>query len=122
MKLGILGLQNSGKTTIFNALTGQNIETASFTSGKIEPNLGLVNVVDARITKLSEIYNIGSDLMYEKSVMDIAKILIKLIHNSSDYNKYIIYVEDRPFNDKRYYISNEKVKELKANFLKRLLT
>ncbi|MBT7468830.1 MAG: redox-regulated ATPase YchF [Candidatus Cloacimonetes bacterium] len=57
MKLGILGLQNSGKTTIFNALTGQDIETASFTSGKIEPNLGLVNVVDARITKLSEIYN-----------------------------------------------------------------
>jgi dTDP-glucose 4,6-dehydratase len=62
--------------------------------------------------KLSEIYNIGSDLMYEKSVMDIAKILIKLIHNSSDYNKYIIYVEDRPFNDKRYFITNEKIKKL----------
>ncbi len=57
MKLGILGLSNSGKTTIFNALTGQNIETASFTSGKFEPNLGLVNVIDERITKLSEIYN-----------------------------------------------------------------
>lgn len=59
-----------------------------------------------------EIYNIGSDDHYEYSVLEIAQKLIKLIKNTEDYNKWITYIEDRPFNDKRYYISNEKVKNL----------
>ena len=62
--------------------------------------------------KIGEIYNIGSDEDKEYTVLDIAKILIKLIKNTEDYNSYIEYIEDRPFNDKRYYISNEKVKNL----------
>ena len=62
--------------------------------------------------KVGEIYNIGSDEDKEYTVLDIAKILIKLIKNSEDYDSYIDYIEDRPFNDKRYYISNEKVKKL----------
>jgi dTDP-glucose 4,6-dehydratase/UDP-glucose 4,6-dehydratase len=44
--------------------------------------------------------------------MEIAKILIKLVKNTDDYEQYIEYVEDRPFNDKRYYISNDKIKKL----------
>lgn len=56
MKLGIIGLQNSGKTTIFNALTGQNAEITAYASLKAEPNLGMVDVLDPRITKLSEMY------------------------------------------------------------------
>lgn len=59
-----------------------------------------------------QVYNIGSDHCYEKSVMDITKILIEKICNTTDYDKYIEYVEDRPFNDCRYLISNEKLKEL----------
>jgi dTDP-glucose 4,6-dehydratase/UDP-glucose 4,6-dehydratase len=62
--------------------------------------------------KVGEIYNIGSDEDKEYTVLEIAKILIKLIKNSEDYDSYIDYIEDRPFNDKRYYISNEKVKNL----------
>jgi dTDP-glucose 4,6-dehydratase/UDP-glucose 4,6-dehydratase len=62
--------------------------------------------------KIGEIYNIGSDEDKEYTVLEIAKILIKLIKNSEDYDSYIDYIEDRPFNDKRYYISNEKVKNL----------
>lgn len=62
--------------------------------------------------KIGEIYNIGSDEDKEYTVLEIAKILIKLIKNSEDYDSYIDYIEDRPFNDKRYYISNEKVKKL----------
>jgi len=58
------------------------------------------------------IYNIGSDHKYEKSVIEITKILINTIKNTSDYDKYIEYVDDRPFNDKRYLISNNKLKEL----------
>jgi UDP-glucose 4,6-dehydratase len=61
---------------------------------------------------IGEIYNIGSDEDKEYTVLEIAKLLIKLIKNTENYDEYIEYVEDRPFNDKRYYISNEKVKNL----------
>jgi dTDP-glucose 4,6-dehydratase len=62
--------------------------------------------------KIGEIYNIGSDEDKEYTVFEIAKILIQLIKKTDNYEEYIEYVEDRPFNDKRYYISNEKVKNL----------
>jgi len=62
--------------------------------------------------KIGEIYNIGCDEKMEYSVMEIAKILIKMIKNTEKYDDWIEYVEDRPFNDQRYYISNKKVKEL----------
>jgi len=61
---------------------------------------------------IGEVYNIGCDDGMEYSVLSIAKILIKFIHHTDDYKKWIEYVEDRPFNDKRYYISNQKLKEL----------
>lgn len=59
-----------------------------------------------------QVYNIGSDHSYERSVMDVTKLLVKKIRNDDDYTKYIENVDDRPFNDKRYLISNEKLKEL----------
>jgi len=62
--------------------------------------------------KIGEIYNIGSDEDKEYTVLQIAHILIELIKNSKNYDEYIEYIEDRPFNDKRYYISNEKVKNM----------
>ena len=65
--------------------------------------------------KIGEIYNIGCDDGMEYSVMEIAKILIKKIKNTDDYDKWISYIEDRPFNDKRYYISNQKLKDLGWN-------
>ena len=61
---------------------------------------------------VGEIYNIGSDEEKEYSVLEIAKILIELVKNTTDYDQFIEYIEDRPFNDKRYFISNEKVKNL----------
>ena len=64
---------------------------------------------------IGEIYNIGCDENMEYSVMEIAKILIKLIKNTDNYDKWIEYVEDRPFNDQRYYISNKKLKDLGWN-------
>ena len=62
--------------------------------------------------KIGEIYNIGSDEDKEYTVLQIAHILIELIKNTKNYDEYIEYIEDRPFNDKRYYISNEKVKNM----------
>ena len=62
--------------------------------------------------KLGEIYNIGCDEGMEYSILDVAKMLIKKIKNTDDYTQWITFIEDRPFNDKRYYISNNKLKEL----------
>lgn len=61
---------------------------------------------------LGEIYNIGGDDSHEYTVMEIAQKLIKLIKGTEKYNEWIEYIEDRPFNDKRYYITNEKLKAL----------
>jgi len=81
------------------------------------------NYSDGSLEKgiIGEIYNIGCDDGMEYSVKDVAKILINMIHNNNYTEKYIEYIEDRPFNDQRYYISNEKLKSLgwkiKINFI-----
>ena len=62
--------------------------------------------------EIGEIYNIGGDEETEYSVLEIAKKIIKLIKNTDNYDEWIEYIEDRPFNDSRYYISNGKVKSL----------
>jgi len=56
MKIAIIGLANSGKTTIFNALTGQNLETTIYPTLNAEPHIGMVKVPDLRIDKLTEIF------------------------------------------------------------------
>jgi GTP-binding protein YchF len=56
VKIAIIGLSNSGKTTVFNALTGQNIETTIYPTVGGEPHLGVVKVPDIRIDRLAEIY------------------------------------------------------------------
>ncbi len=56
MKIAIIGLANAGKTTIFNALTGQNLETTVYPTMSAEPHMGVVKVPDVRIDKLAEIY------------------------------------------------------------------
>jgi GTP-binding protein YchF len=56
LKVAIIGLSNSGKTTVFNALTGQNIEITVYPTTSGEPHLGIVRVPDSRLDKLSEIF------------------------------------------------------------------
>jgi dTDP-D-glucose 4,6-dehydratase len=51
----------------------------------------------------------------EYSILEVAELLIKKIKNSENYGEYIEYIEDRPFNDQRYYISNNKLKALGWN-------
>ncbi len=57
MKIGILGLANSGKTTVFNALTGLDLPVTVYASVEGEPHIGVVNVPDSRVVRLSGIYN-----------------------------------------------------------------
>ena len=62
--------------------------------------------------KVGEIYNIGCDEGMEFSVRRVAEFLIKKIKNTDNFDDWIEYIPDRPFNDKRYYISNQKLKDL----------
>jgi dTDP-glucose 4,6-dehydratase len=71
---------------------------------------------------LGEIYNIGTNPgESEYTVLEIAEILIKLIKRTENWQSYVSFVADRPFNDSRYFISNEKLRsigwEIKINFM-----
>ncbi|MDY2847039.1 MAG: redox-regulated ATPase YchF [Oscillospiraceae bacterium] len=57
MKLGMVGLPNVGKSTLFNALTNAGAESANYPFCTIEPNVGIVSVPDSRLDKLREMYN-----------------------------------------------------------------
>jgi dTDP-glucose 4,6-dehydratase len=57
-----------------------------------------------------EIYNIASD--DELTVMEVTQLIIETILGTTDYDKWITYVDDRPFNDQRYFICAKKLKEL----------
>lgn len=57
MEIGILGPRQSGKTTIFNALTGSNIPVSLFSSGRPEPHVAMVNVPDERVENLTKVFN-----------------------------------------------------------------
>jgi len=72
MKIGLLGLPNSGKTTIFNALTRSEVDVAAYTNNKAEPNIGIVEVGDERITRLSQLYKPKKTTYASIEIVDFA--------------------------------------------------
>jgi dTDP-glucose 4,6-dehydratase len=64
---------------------------------------------------IGDIYNIGCDESMEYSVMTVARMLIRKILRTEDYDRWIEYEPDRPFQDGRYYIGNQKIKDLGWN-------
>jgi ribosome-binding ATPase len=71
MKLGIIGLPQSGKTTLFNALTRSNTPTAA-SAGRIEVHTGVVDVPDGRVDKLSAMFNPKKTIYAKVTYADIA--------------------------------------------------
>ncbi len=72
MQIGIIGLPNASKTTIFNALTRGQIETAAFSSGKLEVHTAMVDVPDARIDTLSKMFKPKKTTYAQVQYNDIA--------------------------------------------------
>lgn len=98
-------LKNDNKVTIHG--DGTCVRSFLYVSDTVDAFLKILE-----FGKIGEIYNIGCDIGMEYSVLEIAKILIKNIKNTDNYENFITYIEDRPYNDKRYYISNDKLKNL----------
>ncbi|MFH1680146.1 MAG: DUF933 domain-containing protein [Candidatus Eisenbacteria bacterium] len=72
MKVGILGLPASGKTTLFNLLTGSDADTTPFSSGKRGANLGVVRVPDDRLQKVAGLFQSKKAVPAEISFVDLA--------------------------------------------------
>ena len=75
LTIGIVGLPNAGKSTLFNALTKNNVLAANYPFATIEPNVGVVGVPDARLPKLAEIYKSERLVPATVSFVDIAGIV-----------------------------------------------
>nr|WP_245325058.1 redox-regulated ATPase YchF [Microbacterium amylolyticum] len=75
MTIGIVGLPNVGKSTLFNALTKNTVLAANYPFATIEPNVGVVELPDPRIDRLAEIFGSQKNLYAPVSFVDIAGIV-----------------------------------------------
>jgi hypothetical protein len=74
LKIGLVGLPKSGKTTIFNALSKSHAEVSAFESMKTEPNIAIVDVRDERVTKLIEMYRPAKSMYAKIELVDFVGV------------------------------------------------
>ena len=72
MQVTIVGLPGSGKTTVFNALTGSHAETGTFSGGRAAPNVGVVKVPDERLDRLAELFKPKKTTHADVTYVDVA--------------------------------------------------
>ncbi len=77
LTIGIVGLPNAGKSTLFNALTKNDVLAANYPFATIEPNVGVVGVPDDRLPQLAEVFGSAKHLPATVEFVDIAGIVAR---------------------------------------------
>lgn len=94
MKLGIVGLPNVGKSTLFNAITNAGAQSANYPFCTIEPNVGVVAVPDSRLDKLAEMYNPLKITPATVEFVDIAGLVRGASKGEGLGNKFLSHIRE----------------------------
>jgi GTP-binding protein YchF len=94
LTIGIVGLPNAGKSTLFNALTKNDVLAANYPFATIEPNVGVVGVPDARLAQLAEIFGSARILPATVEFVDIAGIVRGASEGEGLGNKFLSHIRE----------------------------
>lgn len=94
MKIGVVGLPNVGKSTLFNAITEAGAESANYPFCTIEPNIGVVDVPDHRLDVLAKMYNTQKVTPASIEFMDIAGLVAGASHGEGLGNKFLSHIRE----------------------------
>jgi GTP-binding protein YchF len=94
LTIGIVGLPNAGKSTLFNALTKNDVLAANYPFATIEPNVGVVGVPDSRLAQLAEIFGSARILPATVEFVDIAGIVRGASEGEGLGNKFLSHIRE----------------------------